>query len=327
MLKLKNISFEYPEGTTLFGDFNLEVKEGEHIAVTGYSGSGKSSLLALIYGLLDLNKGNIKWKNDAILGPSHQLVPGKDYMKLVTQESNLMPYTSAAENVNKHLSRMYPEKNKKIVEELLDLLELIPLKNNLVKTLSGGEKQRVALAQALAKKPEILLLDEPFSHLDQFRKRQLRRKLFHYLKKEGITCLYATHNQEEILSFSEKVLILKDGEKVDFRSAEKIIDSPKNIYTASIFGDYSILSAMQINIKSQNKYVFYPDEIFIAEHKTPLSASVKQVYYKGSHYLIELVSGKQTILINNKTPLEKHCEFYLEVDSEKDYSDRIISDD
>lgn len=151
-------------------NFNFNIKEGEHLCVMGESGCGKSTLLKAIYGLLDVNKGTIFWKDHQVLGPEFHLVPGMDFFKYVAQDFDLMPYISVSENIKKFLSRFYPEESEKRTQELLEVIEMTAFANTKVKNLSGGQKQRVAIARALAKEPELLLLDEPFGQIDNFKK-------------------------------------------------------------------------------------------------------------------------------------------------------------
>ena len=119
-----------------------------------------------------------------------------------------MPFTSAAENVHKYLSRLEPEVSKQRTAELLEVVEMTAFAKAKVKTLSGGQKQRIALAQTLAKEPELLLLDEPFSHIDNFQKNKLRRRLFAYLKKQNITCIVATHDSTDVLAYMVKTIVM-----------------------------------------------------------------------------------------------------------------------
>ncbi|MFN2260747.1 MAG: ATP-binding cassette domain-containing protein, partial [Psychroflexus sp.] len=139
-------------------------------------------------------------------------------------------------------SRMYPEESQERSDELLEVLELTSVKQTKVKNLSGGQKQRVAIGQALAKLPEVLLLDEPFSHIDQFKKNKLRRRLFDYLKSQNITCIFATHDVNDVLPFSDQSLVLQKGEMLDFRNTQSVFEMPKNYYAASLFGDVNALS-------------------------------------------------------------------------------------
>ena len=209
MLNVKNLSFAYSKKTIL-EHIDFSVSSGENIAIIGESGSGKSTLLKLIYGEYDLVKGEVFWKETEILGPKYNLVIGYDFMKYVTQEFDLMPFTSVEENIGKYLSRFYPEERKARTEELIKVVELDNFAKTKVKNLSGGQKQRVALARALAKQPEIILLDEPFSHIDNFKKQSLRRSVFKYLKNKNITCLVATHDKNDVLGFADEMIVLHD---------------------------------------------------------------------------------------------------------------------
>lgn len=183
MLQVKKLSFGYAKDIVL-KDINFTVNPGDNLAVIGESGSGKSTLLKLIFGEYDLEQGQIFWKNIEILGPKHNLVIGYDFMKYVSQEFDLMPYTSVKNNIGKHLSRFYPEEKEQRTQELLKIVELEDFATTKVKNLSGGQKQRVAIARALANEPEILLLDEPFSHIDNFKKQRFAEMFSITLKQK-----------------------------------------------------------------------------------------------------------------------------------------------
>ena len=172
MLEVTIKSFSYSEKEILKNIY-LKLEQGKHLAILGESGCGKSTLLHLIYGLLHLDQGHIYWRNRRLMGPRVNLVPGEAFIKLVSQEFNLMPFISVSENIASHLSRMDSQLDDNRVDELLNVVGLRPFKSALVKNLSGGQKQRVALAKALANKPELLLLDEPFSNIDTNRKNKL----------------------------------------------------------------------------------------------------------------------------------------------------------
>ena len=218
MLKADIRSFSYSGPVVLEGiEFNL--KKGGHLAVLGESGCGKSTLLHIIYGLLHLENGSIYWDNKELRGPKFNLVPGENFIKLVAQEYNVMPFTTVAENVAEHLSRQNAAADAKRVEELLTVVELQEFSGVMVKNLSGGQKQRVALAKALAKEPELLLLDEPFSHIDTFRKNKLRRKVYRYLKEKDIACITATHDAEEALAFFRSYLIAEKWQAGTLRNS------------------------------------------------------------------------------------------------------------
>ncbi len=169
MLKITGLSFAYDKDSVL-DDIGFSVDRGEHLGVMGESGCGKSTLLQLVYGTLQPAQGNISWGRKQVKGPLFNLVPGESYMKYMSQGFDLMGVTTVAENISEYLSVFYPKELKERTEELLDIIEMKSFAKTKVKQLSIGQQQRVALARALAQKPEVLLLDEPFSHIDNFRK-------------------------------------------------------------------------------------------------------------------------------------------------------------
>lgn len=276
MLNVKNLTFKYLD-TPVLKNLSFTVSRGEHISIIGESGSGKSTLLKLIYGEFDLNEGQIFWNDTEILGPKFNLVVGYDFIKYVTQEFDLMPYTSVEENVGQYLSNFFPKEKRQRIAELLEVVELTSFAKTKVKLLSGGQKQRVALAQALAKNPELLLLDEPFSHIDNFKKHQLRRRLFKYLKDSNISCVVATHDNEDALGYSDKIVVLQDAQIVAIDTPEHLYNNPELELVAAFFSEYSIIEPHGIVYASQLKAVESSD----------IKATVNTSYFKGSHFLIE----------------------------------------
>jgi len=292
MLKVQNISFSYKESPTI-ESISFTLEKGNNLAVIGESGCGKSTLLKLIYGLYDLNEGQIFWNQTEVLGPKYHLIPGMDFMKYLAQDFDLMPFITVAENVGKYLSNIYPEKKSERIAELLAIVEMTELANVKAKFLSGGQMQRVAIARVLALEPEVLLLDEPFSHIDNFRKNSLRRKLFAYLKEKKITCIVATHDSTDVLSFADEVLILESGKMIESGIPKTIYETPKNKYIASLFGDVN-------EIMIDGKKVFaYPHQLEIAE-KSDLQVEVMASYFRGSHYLIEAKYNKEILFFESK---------------------------
>lgn len=286
MLKLKNISFAYHKEPVL-KNINLNIAQGENVSLIGASGCGKSTLLQLIYGIHHTD-GHISWNEKELLGPNFNLVPGEDFIKYLSQDFNLMPPLSVAENVGKYLSNMYPIKKKRRIKDLLEVVEMNDLANTKAKHLSGGQQQRVALARALANEPELLLLDEPFSHIDHFRKNNLRRSLFAYLKEKNITSITATHDSTDALSFADKTIVLKDGKIHAQDSPRKLYENPPGKYVASLFGDVNhiMLKNLIPSEKSRKKVLLYPHEIKLVS-KSHLNARVLKSYFEGRNFLIK----------------------------------------
>ena len=305
MLKVSNISFSYTN-EPLIKKMSFSLKEGNFLALIGESGCGKSTLLQLIYGLHDLDFGTIFWNEELVLGPKSNLVPGMPKMKYLAQDFDLMPYTTVAENVGKFLSNFYPDEKNNRVKELLEVVEMTAFSNTKVKFLSGGQMQRVALAKVLALEPELLLLDEPFSHIDNFLKNSLRRKIFAYLKEKQISCIVATHDTQDVLSFCNEVLVMKAGELVDFGQTEEIYKYPSSFYSASLFGEVN-----QIKWEEDSLFL-YAHQLEISENST-FEVVVRKNYFKGNSYLIESTLGNQTIFFENKYGIEPNTTVGLKI--------------
>ena len=303
MLNIQNLSFKYDK-TPVLSEINFSVNEGEHVSIIGESGSGKSTLIKLLYGELDLNEGSVYWKNEKILGPKYNLVVGYDFIKYVAQEFDLMPFTSVEENIGKHLSNFYPRKKAKRIKELIDVVELGPFSKVKVKNLSGGQKQRVALARALAKEPEIILLDEPFSHIDNFKKQSLRRNLFNYLKEKNITCIVATHDKHDVLGFADKMIVLHNSKIVTMDTPEAIFNKPESPLIASFFGEYNQIDPYGIVYAHQLKHVKNSD----------LKATVVHSYFNGKNFMIEAIMDSNTIYFEHPKALIKATVVSLKVE-------------
>ncbi len=316
MLQVDHVTFAYDD-TPVLEDINLKVNEGEHIAIIGESGCGKSTLLKIIYGLLHIKIGEVYWNETPILGPLYNLVPGEPYMKYLSQDFDLMPYTSVFENVSQYLSVFEPQESKRRTQELLALVDMDSLAEAKVRNLSGGQQQRVALARVLAQQPKILLLDEPFSHIDNFRKNDLRRKLFAYVKNEGITVLTATHDHNDMLPFSDRVIVLRDKKIIAKDTPKNLYDRPNDLYIASLFGE---ANKIPINIvktyaDTKRRIIVYAHE-FKVSAKSGLETVVDRSYYMGGYYMIEGTYEGQHIYFHHHAPLEKDKEIFLNLSIE-----------
>lgn len=311
MLVVKNISFTYIEHPVI-KNLSFEVTKGQNLAVIGESGCGKSTLLKLLYGLYNLDDGEIFYDENPILGPKFNLIPGEDYIKYLAQDFDLMPYITVEENVGKFLSNIYKEEKKARVQELLAMVEMTEYAKVKAKYLSGGQQQRVALARVLALEPEILLLDEPFSQIDSFRKNSLRRNLFNYFKKKQITCIIATHDSTEALSFSDETMVLQNGKLIAKGSSRELYDNPQNYYIASLFGEVNVLKQSDFtDIKSEDdKLLLYPHQLQVVE-EGKMKVIVKQCYFKGSHYLIKAAFERKAIFFEHNSNLDLNQEVIL----------------
>ncbi len=303
MLKVENISFSYRDKPTIKA-LSFELEKGKSLALIGESGCGKSTLLKLLYGLYDLEEGQTFWNTAEVLGPKYHLIPGMEFMKYLAQDFDLMPFITVAENIGKYLSNIYSEKKQERVAELLELVEMTDFANIKAKNLSGGQMQRVALARVLALEPEVLLLDEPFSHIDNFRKNSLRRKLFGYLKEKQITTIFATHDSSDVLSFADEVLVLKEGKIIAHGNPATVYKHPTNYYVASLFGDVN-----EIEIDGSVEFL-YPNQLQIIA-KSDLKVQVANTYFLGSHYLIESIYHNKKVFFESENNVAIGIEIYL----------------
>ncbi len=312
MLQVKNISFSYSD-KTIIQEVSFTIEKGKNLAVIGESGCGKSTLLKLIYGLYDLNEGQIFWNQKEVLGPKFHLIPGVENMKYLAQDFDLMPFIIVAENVGKFLSNFYPNQKKKRIAELLELVEMTEFSSVQTQYLSGGQMQRVAIARILALEPEIVLLDEPFSHIDNFRKNSLRRKVFHYLKTKGITCVIATHDSKDILAFTDETLVLKNGRSIANLDTKSCYEHPNDPYIASLYDDVNELPSKLLGIDSIEKTttLVYPFQLKPVKSST-IKVQVVNSYFKGNGYLIEAFFESQPVFFESKIAFKEKEIVFLE---------------
>ena len=317
MFEVDNLSFSYGSHSVL-EDLSFRVSPGEYLAVMGESGCGKSTLLKLLYGALPFEGGRIRWKQHAIKGPEYQLVPGGEFIKYLAQDFDLMAHATVAENLHKFLSAAEPEETNARIAELLSTMDLEQYRDVKVNLLSGGEQQRVALARVLARRPEVLLLDEPFSHIDHFRRNKLRRNLFGFLKREKISCICASHDYHDVLPFADRVMVLRDRDILDLRPTAELFEKPRKLYTAELLGEANLvpIEVLKSYASTTRNIIVYSHE-FRMSRKSGMPVTVKQTYYFGSHYRIYgiMESGKG-VYFDTDSPIEKGKKIYLNVSLE-----------
>ena len=222
------------EKKKILKNISLEVRSGEILALLGESGCGKSSLLKAMLGLYPLSQGKIFFQGKEIQNlPSH-----KRGISVVFQDLRLFPHLNVGENVgfSLELQKVPKAERKKRVEELLKLVQLEGYSDRRIDSLSGGQMQRVAIARALAMNENILFLDEPFSALDPNLRREMGDFLLELQKKENLTVVLVTHDQEEALRLAHRIALMKDGEILQVDEGEKLYYSPVNEYVARFMG-------------------------------------------------------------------------------------------
>ncbi len=204
------------------------------MVLVGKSGSGKTTLLKCIYGLQDLQSGQIIFNEEQVLGPAYHLIPGHVDMKLVSTGYALLEHHTIYENIADILIGYHDDYKKKKVNELLRLTELTAFRDKKVTTLSDGQRQRVALAKAICIFPKLLLLDEPFSNLDII----LKEKIFTYIRKKlkqhKASCIIVTHRLDEVLSSADYLGIIRNGKLIQLDTYKKIKKAPANDYVKDL---------------------------------------------------------------------------------------------
>ncbi len=299
LLEIKNLHFSYSKDQKLFENLNLQFEKGKIIALAGESGCGKSTLLSLIYGLHDWEEGDIVFEGRKLLGPKGNLVPGESEMKFVAQSFDLMPYATVADNVGKFISNINLTRKKEKIEELLDVVGLTEFAKVLPKNLSGGQQQRVAIARALSVLPKLLLLDEPFSNLDFARKIELREKLFRYVKENNISLIISTHELQDIIAWTDEIVILKNGDLIQNDNAATTYQNPKNEYVAKLFGEVNLISSNEMKELEVDSFFYYPHQIKISENGS--IAEVLESRFAGNHYWNKIrYKNKKLLMFTDK---------------------------
>jgi ABC-type Fe3+/spermidine/putrescine transport system ATPase subunit len=315
MLDIQNISFSYTE-TPVIKNLSFTIGNGQNVAIIGESGCGKSTLLKLLYGLYDLNEGEIFYDETPVLGPKYNLIPGMPYMKYLAQDFDLSPYETVSENVGKYLSNGFANMKKLRVQELLEMVEMENFANVKTKFLSGGQQQRIALVRVLALEPKVILLDEPFSQIDAFRKNALRRNLFRYLKQKQITCILATHDSTDALSFADEAIVMRNGEIIIKDNPAVIYNNPPSKYVASLFGEVNEIPTylLKLTDDQNEKSLVYPHQLIMVEH-SDLEVKIRRTYFRGNHYLVESVYKRQLIFFESEFDLPLEISVFIGLNS------------
>ena len=233
---------------------NLTFKSNSIYGIIGKSGSGKTTLLKAIAGLVDSEDGEIRFEGKLILGPKDKLIPGYDELQLVNQDFGLELFHTVYENVKEKILSRNKELQVELIGEFLELVELDAIKNRQARVLSGGEQQRLSIARALACEPKVLLLDEPFVHLDQ----RLRWKILNYLneimKVRQMLIVLVSHDGAEVMGFADRVIHIEEKKVVREDSAENVYYFPQSKSQAELMGEVN-------EIQLENKVLlFRPNE-------------------------------------------------------------------
>lgn len=245
MLEIKNLKKSY-DGVTILHDINLNIEDGEIVSILGPSGCGKTTLLNLILGFTDADEGEIIFQGQNVLD-----IPMEARgFNIVFQDYALFPNLNVYKNITYGLKNKPDISTKQEVEDMIDLLGLREHLDKKIEQLSGGQKQRVALARTMVMKPKILLLDEPLSALDGVIKESIKDKIKQIAREFKLTTIIVTHDPEEALTLSDKVLIVNNGTISQFGAPDEIIQTPDNEFVKEF-----ILN--QLVIKKNNIFTLF----------------------------------------------------------------------
>lgn len=256
-VKIENLSKKF-DNFTAIDDLNVEFNNGELVCILGPSGCGKSTMLYLISGILEATEGKIFFDDDDVTNTP----PEKRNIGLVFQNYSLYPHMTVERNIGFPLEIKNISKKDRLkkVEELSNLVHINSMLHRKPKELSGGQQQRVAIARALAKEPQILLLDEPLSNLDAKLRIEMREEIRKIQKSTNITAIFVTHDQEEAMTISDKILLMNKGVVQQYSTPEELYNNPNNLFVAGFLGNPTI---NKIYGKVENDYLITDKNIKI----------------------------------------------------------------
>lgn len=301
IISLRNAVVEY-DGVEVLGGINLDIVDKQFVTLLGPSGCGKTTTLRIIGGFANMKSGELYFGDKEI----SKLPPHKRQVNTVFQKYALFPHLNVYENVAFGLKlQKLPEKEiRSRVQEMLELVNLIGFEKRSVNRLSGGQQQRVAIARALVNRPKVLLLDEPLGALDLKLRKEMQIELKKIQQNLEITFIYVTHDQEEALTMSDTVIVMKDGDIQQIGSPVDIYNEPINAFVADFIGESNILDGIMHKDRlvefAGNEFVcvdegFDKDEIvdvvirpedikIVNQEKGMLKGVVENVIFKGVHY-------------------------------------------
>ena len=248
MIDVIDLNKVFDNGFEALKSVNFSIEQGDLVCLLGPSGCGKSTILNLIAGLLSPTGGDIQFKGASVVTTE----PKDRNIGFVFQNYALYPHMTVLENIMFPLTvgknKISKEEAQKIAEEYMQLTNIEELAGKKPGTLSGGQQQRVAITRALVQKPEVLLLDEPLSNLDARLRLKIREEIRRLVKEVGITTIFVTHDQEEALSISDKIILLNQGYIQQHDDPQNLYLEPSNLFVAKFIGN-PIINITEVEIK------------------------------------------------------------------------------
>ncbi len=303
LLSVSHLSKEGLGGFQL-QDITFSQRRREKIAVAGETGSGKSTLLKIIAGLEQPDSGDVIFEDEKVEGPLATLVPGHPAIAYLTQDFEL-PKHVRVEDILPYDDNLGAE-NKRRLLEVCEIAHLLERKTD---ELSGGERQRIAIAKLLLSAPKLLLLDEPFSNLDMVHRNILKNVLKAIGKFLKITCILVSHDPQDVLSWADKIIVMRDGKIVQQGSPKKIYRRPVDEYVAGLFGSYNLVegsnAGLLVNgwgLRSNGKDILVRPEVLkiVVGKRNAIPGMVSDIKYLGSHYEIEVDLGEFNLTVHQR---------------------------
>lgn len=295
------------DGKQVLSNIKLAIKEKEFVTFLGPSGCGKTTTLRIIGGFTSHTSGQILFDGEDI----STIPPYKRQINTVFQKYALFPHLNIYENIafGLRIKKLSNDVIDQKVKKMLKLVNLEGFENRKIQSLSGGQQQRIAIARALVNEPKVLLLDEPLGALDLKLRKEMQYELKTMQQELGITFIYVTHDQEEALTMSDRIVVMRDGHIQQIGTPEDIYNEPMNDFVADFIGESNIMTGMMVKdyscIINDHEYVcvdkgfennefvdivIRPEDIVIVEeNKSKITGLVTDVVFKGVHYEIIVV--------------------------------------
>ena len=293
LIQFRNIVKEF-DGQVVLKSVNLDIYENEFVSLLGPSGCGKTTLLRILGGFLEASEGSIIFDGEDIGNKP----PYKRELNTVFQKYALFPHMTVAENIafGLKIKKMSKDVIEQKVMKMLKLIGLEGYEDKNVTLLSGGQQQRVAIARALVNEPKVLLLDEPLGALDLKMRKEMQYELKRIQKEVGITFIYVTHDQEEALTMSDKIVVMNKGEIYQVGTPVEIYNEPENRYVANFVGESNIVNATML----EDYKVKFDDTVFeCVDHGFKENESVEVVIRPEDIDIVKPEEGKMTGVVEN----------------------------
>ncbi|HEX8462685.1 MAG TPA: ABC transporter ATP-binding protein [Segetibacter sp.] len=300
LLSVLNVS-KQQQGVFVLRDVSLIVDKFKKIAIAGETGSGKSTLLKIAAGLIQTDAGQVFFENERVLGPEEKLLPGHPAIAYLSQHFELRNNYRVEEILE--MANKMPDEEADTIYKVCRIRHLLKRKTD---QLSGGEKQRIALARLLISFPRLLILDEPYSNLDMIHKRILKDVINDICEKLKTTCILISHDPADTLSWADEIHIMKGGQIIQKATPANIYYKPISEYAAALFGKYNLLSSSAshhlIPLKDwefNGKKLFVRPEDFriVADQNDSISGIIQKIIFVGNSYELIILLENETITV------------------------------